>query len=716
MIQCATLDKSMIKTILKHAGVIGLYLVLALILTWPVVGNINSHVVGTGGDPWQSLWRLEEKASLVNQALRERSATAIRAEFIGLGKAELVNLSVWPWLPVAALFGVVAGYNVIYLASYVLAGYGMYLLMGWLINTYGENVGVDMADITPGAKRLVREAPGFLAGMAYMLLPYHVAHGSGHFGAMQLQWLPFIVLTAWSLVNKPTIGKGLIVAGLITIQAWTEHHYLLWLIIFCAWFVVYFRANLKAVVAMERGTWSLGLAFVLVLITVGLSLGPTIQLAGIDDSQLDLGPEQVIRYSADPFAYVVPAAFHSLWGSAASQVWGRYFTGNAQETTLFMGYVPILMVTFFWQKIPRRQLKFWLGSALIFFIISLGPKLHLLGYVTGVPLPWAMVDSWPVLRAIRTIARAGVMVNFSWMVLFGWVLATQVKRLGSAGAIAGLIILEFLFLPVPMMAAQTPRAYAVIKDQPGTAVIELPAATNYTIASRALFGSLVHGKTVLNNIALERAQGAQAYREIQSMPALRQILYLRTNHLLEHRTEFLEQDMVETMGDVVDALDIGQVVVHPDSLSDRQLEATIDFMEKTCKLRREEIDDVWLYDSSQLPAGDGVFIARDDAWGEVGREPETGKIIAGIKDEATLTIYNNNQGPKRIVINWELNRAVKNQLTIEGTQVEIKWDEERQTQTIETVALPGKSRLIIRNSAEESVILKQPVMQVFNEL
>src|SRR3989338_7164489 len=710
--------KRMKNQIVKHIGVVVIYTGLVIILTWPVAVNVGTHIAGSGGDPWQTMWRMEEKVEMLSQSWEEgHTIDIIKREFLGQGEARLVNLSVWPWLPIVGLFGVVVGYNIIWLCSFVLAGYGMYLLVSWLIKTYGS-VRVDSVSETKSSwNKLVEEAPGFLAGLAYMLLPYHVAHARGHFGAMQIQWLPLIILTGWALVRKPSLVKTLILISLVTLQSWTEHHYLLWLIVFGIWYVVYFRAEVREFSRDEMGRWYLWLLVIGVTITVGLSLGPTIKLAGQENSQLYLGQEQIIRYSADPFAYVVPASFHSLWGTAASKVWGNYFTGNVEEATLFVGLLPILMVGFFWQRVPSKQLKFWLITAGLFGVISLGPKLHLLGYITGIPLPWELVNQWPVMNAVRTVARAGVMVNLAWMVLFGWVLATQVKRIGIASIIALFIILEFVFIPMPMMSAYIPRVYSVIKDRPGVAIIEIPTATNYTVASRALFGSLTHGKKVLNNIALERAEGAQAYDEVRSMPALRQLLYLRTGHLLDGRDEFMEQDMTETLADVARWLDVRQILVHPDSLSDLQKEAVINFLERTSGLKREVVDDVWLYDISQLPAGDGVFVARGNGWGGVGRETNRNEVEAGIKDVDTLMIYNINEGPAHVQLGWKMGQTEADLLQIEGqVNMAVNWNEKIGGQTLDIVALPGQNKILFRNSRSQAVIIREPVMQVLKGL
>lgn len=702
------------KAFLKHIAIIGIYAVLTVILTWPVVAKMTTHIAGAGGDPWQTLWRMEEKTRAVNQAMREGTlAEYVKYEFGGGGEARLVNLSVWPWLPLTELAGNVAAYNIIWLLSFVLSGYGMYLLVRWLVKEYGAEETEKKEGNQIKWAPIMAEAPAFLAGLAYMTLPYHAAHAMGHFGAMQIQWLPLIILTGWSQIRAPKAWKAIILTGLVIMQAWTEHHYFLWVAIFSVWFVIYYRVEIKEHFRRSTGAWYAAVMAAVIAVVVGASISPTLKLAQEENSQLALGQEQVIRYSADPFAYVLPASFHTIWGKAASTIWGKYFTGNVEEATLFVGLLPLLVVIFFWQKIPPRQLRFWLATAGIFVVISLGPRLHLLGRVTGIPLPWALIDQWPIASAVRTMARAGIIVNLSWVVLFGWVLATQLKRVGSAVAVAALVIVEFMMWPTPVMPAELPLVYQVVKDRPGQAIIEIPTATNYTIASRALYGSLVHGKKVLNNIALERAEGSKTYDEIRSMPALRQILYLRTSHLKEKRDEFMAQNMVETLSDVSRWLQVGLVIVHPDSLSAGQREALVEFIEETCHLKREVVGDAWLYDLGQLPDGDGVFVARDDGWGEVNLDSETKQMVAGIQKKAGLTIYNFNDRPANIQFRWQIVPEDKDNLRIVGMpDNEIEWDETKNLQIIDMSVPTGRTDIQIENSGAETIIVRDPIMSV----
>jgi hypothetical protein len=277
--------------------------------------------------------------------------------------------------------------------------------------------------------------------------------------------------------------------------------------------------------------------------------------------------------------------------------------------------------------------------AIFFFVLSLGPRLHLLGRVTPVLLPYAALDTLPVFSSVRAIARAGVMVGMAWVVLFAWVLRKQLHRAGAAAVLLALVLIEFSFSPVPVVSARISAVYDQMANLPGTTVVEIPAATNYTAASRALFASGRHGKTVVGNIALERASAGTELDNVRSLPALRQLLWLRTTHLLEDRADFFDQETAETLPDVLRWLDARQLIVHPDSLTSLQLKAVRHTLEDVVSLVPQFVDDTLLYHTPADLAGDGVFLTRDDRW-NVSFDATRAVTRVSPADGAHATLYN----------------------------------------------------------------------------
>lgn len=668
------------------------YVVITLIFTWPVIRDATSHVAGTGGDPWQTLWRFEDQAAGIGS--REFWTT-----FFGGGEPQLVNYSTLPWLPAHSLFGQPAAYNIVWLLSFVLSGYFMFLLTGDILRTAKAGA----LNIEPAA---------FLSGLVYMLLPYHVAHAMGHFGALQIQWLPLVILLWLRFVRRPTIWNTLGLVLVATIQAWTEHHYALWIVLFLILYAVFHRAvaRLAAPDRLPYAALAAGLAFFFIV----MPYWPTIRLSAQDDSLIELGTAQTLRFSADLLSYVIPASFHSLWGTLATALFHQHFTGNLAEATQYLGLAVLLMVIFFRQKIPRRQYHFWVTVAAIFFIISLGPRLHIFGRVAPVPLPYVVLDNWPVFSSIRAVGRAGVMVGLSLAVLFGWVVATQIRRPWVAALVASLVILDFLALPVAMQSTTISPAYAAVGRLLGSRLIELPAATNYTTSSRALWTSLIHGKEIVGSVALERAAGSAALEEVRSLPALRQLLYMRTGQLRLNRPDFFDQALPETLADTLAWLDVGGIIVHTDSLETLQQATIRNFLETEMGLSAQEFEDLvlWPISDEVRTQGDGVFLARDGRWENVGFDAQRGSTFAEIPAEAGITLYNTNAAPVHVRLSFTI--APESH----GTMLFISDRETRQLigrggQTVEVaVDVPPKSKAsyMFRNQLTQKIIIQDPQM------
>lgn len=579
---------------------VGLYVLVALVMTWPVIAHFTTDIAGQGGDPYQTLWRFDEKLANFNW----------RSEFLGHGSPRLVNLTVWPWMWAHVLFGEPVGYNLAWLLSFVLAGIAMYLLVGLLLGEYG--------------------AAAFLAGLLYMLMPFHMAHALGHFGAMQVQWIPLIIWAFLRWFKSSDLRWGAVTCLLVLIQAWSEHHYLLWLAIFGLIALFYFRTLPKQ--------WLGAAVFTGVIIL--LSYWPTVRLALQPHTSLELGMAQTIRFSADALSYLTPAAFHTIWGRWVFNLMSHGFSGNTSEATHFVGWVPLLLLLFFHQRIPARQKKFWVLVGGVFLILSLGPRLQVAGFETGFPLPYRLVGWLPGLAAIRAVGRAGVLVMVALSVLFGWVIQTQVGRRQTLILLAVLVGVEFLGIPVPLQSAQLSPAYNFVRGLPGGALIEVPAATNYTAASRALLATHIHGKAVVAHIALERGEDAPAMEDVKALPGVKQLLYLRTTDLVEGRQEFFGQDNGESLPDALRWLDVGAVVIHLDSLSVLQRTAIQNFLEKKVGWQGTSFGDVVVYPVPPRAHGDGIVIRRGEGWETVTYDREKHVTLAAYRHQAAVILIN----------------------------------------------------------------------------
>lgn len=631
--------------LLRQTFIIIGYLSLALLAAAPVLPHLTSAVIGTGGDPWQTMWRFE--STWQDTALSAQLGTLpafLKTEILGGGMPRLVNLSVWPWLWLEAPFGQPLAYNLVWLLSALFAGYGVY----WAVRLVVEQLPTD------SFTNQSLHAAAFIAGAYYMFLPYRIAHAHGHFGAMQTGWAAWVVVGSMLLIRRPTIIRSALLGLLLLAQAWTEHHYALWLALLA---LVAIAMNWRQFAHRIRSHWRRYVnrtsPLIIALLIAGISYLPTIRLAAAPDEPLSLGVTQTIRFSADLFSFILPASFHLWWGSGLHQLYGQFFTGNVAEATQYVGLTPLLLIVFFYQRLPGRSKLFWVATAAIFAVISLGPRLHFLGYVSPIPLPYAALQHLPVFSAVRTVARAGSIVGLSLAILLGMVLATQAKRAMSFALMSLIIASEFLFSPIPTQSAVISDVYQALAQLPGKRVIEIPAATNYDFASRALYASRYHGKDVFDNIALERAGPAHSSGKL--LPGVRQLLYVRTTDLREQRLEFFGQNIAEAFADVINEQDIAAVIIHPDSLSAYQSTMLRNFLEVEMGVTPTAIDDTLLYPLSAVTrTGDGVYATRGAGWESVGFDRSRDSYFAEISRRATLELINNKSHNVNVTIALEI--------------------------------------------------------------
>jgi Interleukin-like EMT inducer len=155
---------------------------------------------------------------------------------------------------------------------------------------------------------------------------------------------------------------------------------------------------------------------------------------------------------------------------------------------------------------PRDWILVLLGLALVAFLLSLGPVVHVAGRPLGPGLfAWLQPYLFP-LRALRYANRIGVLVVFavSLLVALGvtWLRAHLPRRafVPAMSAITLLLALEYATLPMAYgtVPALLRPVDLVLKDAPADAVVlEWPTYTPMVDAD-AMLRSIGHGKRIVN--------------------------------------------------------------------------------------------------------------------------------------------------------------------------------------------------------------------------
>ena len=152
----------------ETAAVAAAYLALTLALTWPLPLGLTHDVASDLGDPLLNTWILAWNATHLGRGWW--NANIFAPHPLALAYSEHLFAESLQALPVYALTrNPILAYNVVFLATFVLSAFGMYLFVR------------DLTGSSPAA---------FLAGAAFGFAPYRFGT-LPHVQILSSMWMPF---------------------------------------------------------------------------------------------------------------------------------------------------------------------------------------------------------------------------------------------------------------------------------------------------------------------------------------------------------------------------------------------------------------------------------------------------------------------------------------------------------------------------------------------
>jgi hypothetical protein len=184
-------------------------------------------------------------------------------------------------------------------------------------------------------------------------------------------------------------------------------------------------------------------------------------------------------FSADVAGYLVPTMQHPIFGQLAAHMPFPHDKGQH----IYLGYAVMALAVLGAATRPRRTTAFWAASALIFWLLTLGPTLRVMGHDTSVPGPFALIGELPFFKGNRYPSRYAVMLILSVAVLAAAGMATLQRWLPAhrqrllLGALFFFFMVENISAPLPLSDMRIPAIYRQIATDvdatPGI-VLELP--------------------------------------------------------------------------------------------------------------------------------------------------------------------------------------------------------------------------------------------------
>ncbi|MGB8646396.1 MAG: interleukin-like EMT inducer domain-containing protein [Anaerolineae bacterium] len=553
------------------AGVLSLYALLAVLLTYPLVLNLTRAVPGHGADDPYLAWNIWwTRWSLFNLHSNPLLSNYIFYPIgVNLSSYTLTLLNGVLSIPFQLAWDVIPANNLLVFASIALAAFGAYLLVV-------ELAGREARHVHLGA---------LVAGLIYGLGSYRFAFlYLGHLNFNSNEWLPYYVLFLHrSLALRGRSLRSGLLAGLFFVCAgWTEATFaaflaLLTLLYLLFWLVADRTRFFSSVV--WANLLACGFVVLVGLSPLGLAVGADLLRYG---NFLVRGSGGAEFLSADLLSFLMPSQHNSLLGGVT-----RDLTFHNMDFA-FVGYATLLCalaggMTGWWRGaqgtrrgvVDATALRFWSLIAVLMVAIMLGPVLHIANQtVPGfVLLPFRLLSSIPVMSANRLPVRYDHLLMLAIAILAGSGVLTLASRgrrwVGLAVALSCLMLAEHLSVPISLSDLSIPPIYQEIAAEPGDfAILDLPLSWSSStfvqgqLFTQSQFYQTVHHKRLLGGNTSRPPDFKFQY--YVGVPVIHSLILLEKGETIDSDT--LAAD-IQAAPEVERFFDLRYIVAYPDRLN-----------------------------------------------------------------------------------------------------------------------------------------------------
>ena len=527
------------------------YGVLTILMTWPVAGQLGTHVPGGTVDLWVHRWTFWwAKRSVVQGHSPFYTRLLYHPHGVSLTYHNIAWLNIGLWLPLQAILGGDFAYSLVFLLVLTLNGTSMYLLVDELLDS-----------------RLA----AFVGGLIYGFWPYTLSH-YGHPNMMVGFGVPMALLYLKRTIEQKRLGDALLAAiflALIGIARWQ-------LLIIASGIIglyVLWRCLGEKACRTRR---SLGL-----LIVVGLAAAAVMAplAAPVAATYLNEGnPEEIliddeVSGQTDLLAYVLPTRYHPLWNDAAARVYENFVHNKVYVP--FLGYT-VLALALYGAVRDWKQARFWVLVALVTILLALGPQLRINGRLyPQIPMPYRLIDELFFVRALRKPDRLNVILGLPMGMLASLGVLALMRRFRRSPksvlmvtVIGALILWEYNLVPYHTERPDTPGWYEQLVEESGQfAVLDLPMRPE-TYDKEYMFYQTTHRKPLVEGHVSRPPRDAFAFMD--SSPFLSR---LRRDNVMDPALTNVSHQLR-----LLEDVDIRYVILHKDFATREQLAAWRDWL------------------------------------------------------------------------------------------------------------------------------------------
>lgn len=312
----------------------------------------------------------------------------------------------------------------------------------------------------------INKMVSFLVALVFGFSPFVNVKISAHptYVALYLFTIPTIVLL--KLLTNKNIGikkiYALILGLTLSISFYTNLYYaVMQFLLLFIFLIFYFFHNSKHLIEILRKNFNY---FILSFVSLIIFLIPLIKEAyyifylGRVDKASDWN--DIISYSADLTNIFIPQGtsliFKNLINYAATN---NIYIANIFENFIYPGIVILLSIftyVFIRKKLPKFLLPVFY-TALSFFILTLGPFLHVFGKNLNMPLPYILIAYLPIIQMARSPGRFIAPFIFLSSIIAAFTIQYLLRRFQKIRYFLILIIIGIFLIDQYVYIAPAPK-------------------------------------------------------------------------------------------------------------------------------------------------------------------------------------------------------------------------------------------------------------------
>ncbi len=431
------------------------YIGLAVFMTWPVASQLTTHLAGGRADLMTHQWTFWWVKQALTQGVNPFYTTSIfYPDGVTLQFHNIAWFNILLWIPLQAVLGNIAAYNLIFIATFALNAFATFLL----------------------AREWTKEFwPAFVGGLVWGFWPTIQSHYD-HPNMIMVFSIPLTLLYLKRALEGGRTRDAVIAGVFMGLTGVIRLHLLIMGGVLLALFV------LSKLLDRTYRTWRTVKRLVLIGVVAGVILAPfalpivigQIARAHPQDIFVDVQSEG----QTDLMAYLTPPPHHPLATDVTRAAW--YHFGLNQKYFAFIGYTTLALALYGAVRC-WRQARFWSLAALVYVAIALGPDLLVNGQAyPDVLMPYRLVEG--VFEILRKPDRFNVVLGLpiAMLAAYGVQALLQQRRVRLRPAFVGLvaaalILIEYRQTPYPSFVPTTPTWFSQLAQEPGAfAILDLP--------------------------------------------------------------------------------------------------------------------------------------------------------------------------------------------------------------------------------------------------